>query len=468
MQQTADFFGAATKILTVGELTRNIRSLLEARIGSVWVQGEVSNYRKLPSGHQYFTLKDNRAAIACVIFRSAMVSLREPLADGAQVQVYGNVTVFEARGQYQLSVEIVQPRGLGVLQAKFEALKLKLEAEGLFDPARKKPLPKLPRRIGIVTSPSGAAIRDMLNVLRRRAPGLEILINPVRVQGAGAAAEIAAAIRQFNDAARGPGSREEAGRMLQVDLIVLTRGGGSIEDLWEFNEEIVARAIAASALPVVSAIGPEIDFTIADFAADLRAPTPSAAAELIVPDASELDRRIGELTNCIQRVLRNFIAHEQARLRSCSERALGRELRARFQEAAQQLDWNRERLLRHSAHRLGEWRASIAQHLLALRRHDPGHKLALLKQRLHDLAQHLPHRAINALLNRQKRCERASKILAVLGPEFTLRRGYSITTREDGKIVTSVGNVAPGVRVRTRVQDGEFGSEVREARAVGR
>src|SRR5436309_3357062 len=182
---TDNWFGSSTKILSVTELTRNIRSLLEARIGSVWVQGEVSNYKAHPSGHQYFTLKDQRAAIACVIFRSTLISLRQPLTDGAQVQVFGRLTLFEARGQYQLSVEVIQPRGLGVFQGKFEAVKRKLEAEGLFDPARKKPLPKFPRRIGLITSPSGAAIRDILNVLRRRWRGLEILVNPVRVQGSG-------------------------------------------------------------------------------------------------------------------------------------------------------------------------------------------------------------------------------------------------------------------------------------------
>ena len=187
MELITDFFERTAKVLTVAELTRAIRGTLETRFGAVWVQGEISNYKQHPSGHQYFTLKDSRAQIACVIFRNAPLSIRQPLADGAQVQVYGNVSVFEARGQYQLSVEIVQPRGLGLLQAKFEALKRKLEAEGLFDPARKKALPKFPKRIGIVTSPSGAAIRDILNILRRRARGIEILINPVRVQGTGAA-----------------------------------------------------------------------------------------------------------------------------------------------------------------------------------------------------------------------------------------------------------------------------------------
>src|SRR5438552_834823 len=317
MAMANDFFGSSTKVFTVAELTRTIRSLLEARVGNVWVQGELSKYSKLPSRHQYFTLKDSRAAIACVIFRSAVVSLRQPLADGAQVQVYGNFTVFEARGQYQLSVEIVQPRGLGVLQAKFEALKRKLEAEGLFDPGRKKPLPKFPRRIGIITSPSGAAIRDILNVLRRRARQIEILINPVRVQGTGAAAEIATAINELSN----PSDIWPA-----LDVLIVARGGGSIEDLWEFNEEIVARAIASSTAPIVSAVGHEIDFTIADFVADLRAPTPSAAAELIVPDVIELERRIGELENSLHRCLRTFVAREQTRLRLFSQRALSSEL----------------------------------------------------------------------------------------------------------------------------------------------
>src|SRR5207302_663496 len=245
-----------------------------------------------PSGHQYFTLKDQRAQISCVIWRDTLPRKLsgQTLVDGTQVQVYGTVSVYETRGQYQLNVQILQPRGVGLLQAKFEALKRKLEAEGLFAPERKRRLPKFPHRIGIVTSPSGAAVRDILNVLRRRAPWLQLLINPVRVQGTGAAQEIAVAVREL-------ATPNEA--FHPVDLIVVTRGGGSIEDLWEFNEEIVARAIAAALVPIVSAVGHEIDFTIADFVADLRAPTPSAAAELIVPAATELDRRVNELTVCL-------------------------------------------------------------------------------------------------------------------------------------------------------------------------
>src|SRR6267154_4973511 len=292
MQLTADFFQQTARVFPGSELTRSSRGMLETKFGAVWVQGEISNYKLHPSGHQYFTLKDQRAQIGCVIWRDTMAPLRQPLVDGAHVQAYGTVTVFEAQGKYQLRVEILQPRGLGLLQAKFEALKRKLEAEGLFAPERKRSLPKFPRLIGIVTSPSGAAIRDMLNVLRRRAPWLQILINPVRVQGTGAAQEIAVAIREL-------GLPNNA--FAPLDLIVVTRGGGSIEDLWEFNEEIVARAIFHSAVPTVSAVGHEIDFTICDFVADLRAPTPSAAAELLVPDCAELARRFSEIAVQLRR-----------------------------------------------------------------------------------------------------------------------------------------------------------------------
>ncbi len=406
MQVTADFFQQTSRVLTVSELTRQIRGTLETRFGAVWVQGEISNYKLRPSGHQYFTLKDQRAQIACVIFRNTMAPLRQALVDGTQVQVYGNVSVFEARGQYQLSVQILQPRGLGLLQAKFDALKRRLDAEGLFDPARKRALPRFPRRIGIVTSPSGAAIRDLLNVLRRRAPWLQILINPVRVQGSGAAAEIAVAIRELATANE---------NWLPVDLIVVARGGGSIEDLWEFNEEIVARAIVDVSVPVVSAIGHEIDFTICDFVADLRAPTPSAAAELIVPDIVDLRRRIAELAASLRKCLRNFVEHQKTRLRFLSERTLVRNLVARMREAQQRIDVVRESLAR------------------------------LTKQEIDNVRQ---------------RFRRAEGILRVLGPDGTLQRGYSITRDTEGNVIRAVRYVRPRMKIRTRVTDGEFRSEV--------
>src|SRR5437867_9788995 len=336
MQLTGDFFTQSSKVFTVSELTRSIRGTLETKFGAVWVQGEISNYKLHPSGHQYFTLKDQRAQIACVIWRDTLPRKLsgQPLVDGSQVQIYGTVTVFEARGQYQLNVRILQPRGVGLLQAKFEALKRKLEAEGLFAAERKRALQKFPRRIGIVTSPSGAAIRDMLNVLRRRAPWLQILISPVRVQGTGAAQEIAVAIRELAV----PNVNWQP-----LDLIVVTRGGGSIEDLWEFNEEIVARAIFHSAVPIVSAVGHEIDFTICDFVADFRAPTPSAAAELIVPDIIDLQRRIDGCT-----------------------RTLGRQLLNRVRDAQQRLDHARETLQRCLAHKLDCYKRGLLHSTRAL------------------------------------------------------------------------------------------------------
>jgi len=428
MQLTGDFFPQTSKILSVSELTRSIRAALETKFGAVWVEGEISNYRSHPNGNQYFTLKDSRAQIGCVIFRSAMPSLRVPLADGAQVQVYGNVTVFEARGQYQLSVQILQTRGLGLLQAKFEALKRKLEAEGLFAPERKRALPKSPRRIGIITSPSGAAIRDMLNVLRRRAPWLQVLINPVRVQGMGAADEIAVAIRELsvpNDA------------FAPLDLIVVARGGGSIEDLWEFNEEIVARAIFHSAVPVVSAVGHEIDFTICDFAADLRAPTPSAAAELIVPDVVDLRRH---MDNCT--------------------RALGRELLNRMRDAQQRLDHARETLHRCLAYKIDSYKRGLLHIAAALQARSPARELVMRRHRLVDLSRRLLASPPRMIENARQRFQRIEGILRVLGPDATLRRGYSITMTERGKIIRTIAAVRPKMKIRTHVSDGEFGSEI--------
>ena len=450
MQLTSDFFQSTSKIFTVAELTRQIRSTLETRFGAVWVQGEISNYKLHPSGHQYFTLKDQRAAIACVIFRNTLPPSAQPISDGAQVQVCGNVSVFEARGQYQLSVQILQTRGAGLLQAKFEALKRKLDAEGLFDPARKRLLPKFPKRIGIVTSPSGAAIRDMLNVLRRRAPNVAVLISPVRVQGIGAAAEIATAINELA-AWDGTGGH--------VDVIVIARGGGSIEDLWEFNEEIVARAIFNSATPVVSALGHEIDFTIADFVADLRAPTPSAAAELIVSDSAELGRRVNELANCLQKYLRNFLLQSQTRLRFLSERTLARELMQRLRDAQQQLDLTAELLRRRVKQFIVDTRATLSSRAQSIKAYDPKRELVIRRNNLVDLHRRFTVQTPRLLQNAHERFRRLAGILRVLGPEATLGRGYSITTDPSGNIIQTITAVRRGSRITTRVADGTFGSE---------
>lgn len=423
-----DFFQQTSKVFTVSELTRSIRGTLEAKFAAVWVQGEISNYKLHPSGHQYFTLKDQRAQISCVIWRDTMLRPREPLADGAQVQVFGTVTVFEARGQYQLNVQIIQQRGVGILQARFEALKRKLEAEGLFAPERKRPLPKFPRRIGIVTSPSGAAIRDMLNVLRRRAPWLQILINPVRVQGVGAAQEIAVAIREF-------ATPNEL--FVPVDLIVVTRGGGSIEDLWEFNEEIVARAIFHSAVPIVSAVGHEIDFTICDFVADLRAPTPSAAAELIVPDVIDIQRQIDR----------------------CA-RTLGQQLLNRVRDVQQRLDHARETLQRCVTHKIEGFKRGLLHIAHVLQPRKLSGELMMRRNYLADLHRRLVACPAHLIENARHRFSRIEGILRVLGPDATLRRGYSITMNDRGQIIHTTTVVTPKMRIRTRVSDGEFRSEV--------
>ena len=427
MQRTEDLFQQTSKVLTVSELTRSIRGTLETKFGAIWVQGEVSNYKLHPNGHQYFTLKDARSQISCVIWRDTMAPLRQPLADGARIQILGTVTVFEARGQYQINVRIVQPFGQGVLQAKFEALKRKLEAEGLFDPARKRALPKFPRRIGIVTSPSGAAIRDILNVLSRRAPWLSILISPVRVQGTGAAQEISVAIRELAT----PNEK-----FAPLDLIVVTRGGGSMEDLWEFNEEIVARTIVSVNVPVVSAIGHEIDFTIADFVADLRAPTPSAAAELIVPDIIDLRRHLD----------------------ACS-RGIGRELLNRMRDAQQRLDHARETLRRCLGHKIDNYRRGLAHALATLQARSPARELMLRRNRFGDLQRRLRESPARVLENARYRFQKIEGILRVLGPDATLRRGYSITTDERGKLIRSVADVRPKMKIKTRISDGEFESQ---------
>lgn len=294
---------AAPHVYTISALTAELKALLEGTYPTLWVEGEVSNFKHHASGHMYFTLKDAGSQIRAVMFRAANRGLKFRPEDGLTVLVRASLGVYEPRGEYQLYVEHMEPKGLGALQLAFEQLKARLAAEGLFDEARKRPIPRLPRRIGIVTSPSGAAIRDMLNIIDRRFANVEILIYPARVQGEEAAGEIAAGIEVLN--ARG-----------DLDVLIVGRGGGSIEDLWAFNEEVVARAIAASKVPVISAVGHETDFTIADFVADLRAPTPSAAAELVVAHKAELAQRLDDLTSRLETALRHRVEAGRQRLTS--------------------------------------------------------------------------------------------------------------------------------------------------------
>ncbi len=456
---TADLFGTPEpkreepRVFSVSEITRSVRAVLEDEIGTVWVEGEVSNYRKQASGHQYFTLKDAQAQLPCVWFARGGSRLKQvALADGMQVQVRGAMTVYEARGQYQLSVQVVQAGGAGLLQAKFEALKRKLDAEGLFDAERKRRLPEFPATIGIVTSPTGAALRDMLNIISRRAPWMRVIVCPARVQGEGCAEEIAAGVAALN--------RISDGGMRLVDVIVVARGGGSVEDLWGFNEEVVARAIAASAIPVVSAVGHEIDFTIADFAADLRAPTPSAAAELIAPDGAELSRRIGQLLVQARRQMIGALAAHRSRVDFLARSAFFREPEMRLGEARQRTDLAEEALGRIARDGITDARHRLAALLAALRQHRPDQLLAMRRQLFDARRREFDRRFEQSLKEQKARFDRLAGMLRLLAPEATLARGYSITMKADGTVISSVKEARLGMRLVTRITDGEIESKV--------
>lgn len=442
------------RVLTVSQLTGNVRQLLEERIGTVWVGGEVTNLREQASGHAYFTLKDPEAQLSCVLFRNVSFAGRALLDNGARVIAHGDLTVYEPRGQYQLVIRELEFQGVGALQVAYEKLKRELAAKGYFAPERKRPLPRLPERIGLVTSATGAAIRDVLHVVQRRQPGLKLILAPCRVQGAGAGQEIAAAIGNLNEWSR----CQPAGRGL--DLILLTRGGGSLEDLWAFNELVVAEAIYHSDLPVVSAVGHEIDFTISDFVADLRAATPSAAAEIITEGAHAGRVAIVEALRAMARSVRNRVGAAQE-ARSFLRRRLVRCRPTRLlQERMQYVDELRDRcgrlvraqwLSRQQEHRA--WRTRLS-------RIKPAARLARWRRALRDLLAGLRRNASLRLKATHARLDGAAGRLRLLSPEQTLARGYSITTTGDGRIIRSAAEVQPGDLVRTRVADGSFTSTV--------
>jgi exodeoxyribonuclease VII large subunit len=395
--------GTLRHIYTVRELTGEIKAVLEGGFSSIWVEGEISNFKHHTSGHMYFTLKDAEAQLRGVMFRGSNRLLKFQPQDGLAVVAFGALTVYERRGEYQLVVEALEPKGVGALMLAFEQLKARLEAEGLFDPARKRPLPRFPRKVGIITSPAGAAIRDMLTIIGRRFPGLAVLIHPVQVQGPGAAEEIAAAL-------------EAMGRRGDLDVLIVGRGGGSLEDLWAFNEEVVARAIAASPLPVVSAVGHETDVTIADFVADLRAPTPSAAAELVAAQRDELRLRVDDLSSRAAAGLARLLAQRREQLGGL-ERHLG--------------------LLSPAAY--------------AARK---GERLQGLSQRLHawwELRQ----------TRRREHLRRLAGTLEALSPLGILARGYSICFLLPGRTVLKAAEEAPvGAAVAVRLYRGTLSCRV--------
>jgi exodeoxyribonuclease VII large subunit len=477
----------------VSEFTERIGELLEGQFPDVWIEGEVSNFHGAQSGHIYFTLKDARAQLRCVCFRDQARGLKFRPEDGLHITVRGSLGVYELRGEYQLYVSHIEPVGLGALQLAFEQLKKKLEEEGLFDEARKRPLPVLPRCIGVVTSPSGAAIRDILRVLKRRFANVHVQLYPVKVQGDGAATEIAAALRHFSRAGF-------------VDVVIVARGGGSLEDLWAFNEESVARAIAASEIPVITGVGHETDFTIADFVADLRAPTPSAAAEIVVRSRQEFERHIAEHQQHLVHHIRYLLSERRHRVRDLQTHRGFRQLEALVRQRRQQVDEmftalggalrirlvaSRQRLTRAGTRispfdlrrRAEMLRRRIEQQRDALRaalerfvtrkqrrfaaahvqfaRVDLRARVGKLRHALDERSSELRVGVDRALIAKRRRFEAAKLQLEERSPFQLLERGYAIAYDASGKVLRSADQVAVGDEISVRLARGEIDATVR-------
>lgn len=456
MMGVVDLFGGKrereAKALSVTQLVRRMKNLLEVELGEQWVEGEVSNLRRQGSGHWYFSLKDEKAQISCAMFSARRRPGAEVIEDGAKVRVFAEPGIYEARGQLQIIVAKAERAGVGELQARFEALKRKLEAEGLFAPGRKRPIPGFPASVGIITSGTGAAIRDILNVLERRAPWVRPVLFPVRVQGQGAEREIAAAIRRMGDPARN--------RLPRCEVLIVGRGGGSLEDLWNFNEEIVARAISDCPIPVISAVGHEIDFTIADFVADLRAPTPSAAAELAVPDGGELRQRLEAMRRRMERRGHERIERLMMVLEHARRGVLSRGGERLLREPAMRVDALHGRL---DAAASAGWReqrrelAGLARRLEVLR---PERQLAQRIDLLSGIGARMERRMGAALDERSERLRSLGGLLRALGPQSAFDRGFSIALDESGRAIRSTADVASGERIVTRVADGRISSRV--------
>jgi exodeoxyribonuclease VII large subunit len=442
---------ARRAVFTVAELTARIKGQLEDGFPAVWVEGEISNLRAPSSGHAYFTLKDDLAQLRCVLFRSRGRRVRFELTDGLQVLVFGGLEVYAARGEYQLVVELMEPEGLGALQLAFEQLKRKLEAEGLFNAARKRPLPHFPRTIGIVTSPTGAAIRDMLHIIGRRFAGLRVVVAPVRVQGEGAALEVAQALSNLCE-------------VKDLDVVIVGRGGGSIEDLWTFNDERVARAIASCTVPVISAVGHETDFTIADFVADLRAPTPSAAAELVVREKLHVVRAVVDLHNRLTEAMRARVADGRQRALVLARRRVLTEPGRALRDWHRRLDDSSARLRvaarghhRHVAHRV-----ALATNALSSL-----HPLARISQGQAVLVQlrgRLVAAGAHSIKGSRHRFEASVGRLESLSPLAVLGRGYSLTRLPSGAVVRRALETAPGDAIEILLHEGALEARVEQVK----
>ena len=435
-------------VYTVARLNREARALLEAGLPSIWIEGELSNLSRPASGHWYFTLKDEAAQVRCAMFRQRNQALRLSPRDGMQVLLRARVGLYEPRGDFQLIVDHLEEAGEGELRRRFEALKLRLAAEGLFDAARKRPPPRFPRRVGIVTSPTGAALRDVLQVLRRRFPAIPVLVYPAQVQGAGAAQEIAAAL-------------ETADRRAEVDVLLLVRGGGSLEDLWAFNDEDLARAIAGLSLPVICGIGHEIDFTIADFVADVRAPTPSAAAELAVPDATTWLRSLEASARRLASVLTRSRRQRRESLLRAERRLWARHPSQILAQRAQRMDELQLRLAAAMRRGLGGRRERLATASAGLAGRTPATRIATLLQRLLHARTRLLPGLRNRLALANARLESVARALHATSPIATLGRGYAIVTlAADGTLVSNAAQAPPGTEIDARLARGRLRARV--------
>lgn len=439
------FFEEKNRIFCVAELNFAIKQLLESNVPLLWVRGEISNLVKAASGHYYFSLKDDQAQVRCVMFRHKNQFLSNPVSNGQQVEVLAVATIYEQRGDFQLTVEQMRPAGQGVLYEQFARLKQLLENEGLFAVARKRALPQLPKRIGIITSPQAAALRDVLTTLRQRLPGVPVVLYPASVQGNGSAEKIASAIRVANQRA-------------ECEVLIVCRGGGSIEDLWAFNEEVVARAIAASAIPIVSGIGHETDFTIADFVADERAPTPTAAAQRVVPDRHALLGGLRDMAQHLRRAQRNRLQNAMQTVDYLQRRLVhpAQQLQRQNRQLAQLQQRMQRAFEYHKRHQYWQ-QQSLAQRLCAVSSDFPR-----LRDRRDNLEDRLVKLMRTAQAQRSMQTENVAQHLALLNPQQVLARGYSLVQDSSGRVVSDAGRLVIGTELRITFAQGWVQTEVKE------
>ncbi|MDH3977780.1 MAG: exodeoxyribonuclease VII large subunit, partial [Gammaproteobacteria bacterium] len=443
LQPDSTAIPANVHIYSVSELNREARLALEESMPAIWVAGELSNFARPGSGHWYFSLKDADSQVRCAMFRGANRGVKFAPNDGKQVIIQARVTIYEPRGSYQLIAEHMEPAGEGLLRQKFEALKNQLSAEGLFTETEKKPLPDLPRRIGIITSPTGAAVRDILHILKRRFPSIPAIIYPVQVQGEQAKHEIAAALKT-------------AGERDECDVLIVGRGGGSLEDLWAFNEEMVARAIFDCPIPVISAVGHEVDFTIADLVADLRAPTPSGAAELAVPDRQTWLQTIESLRRRASHSVRRTLESQRTRLTQLNGRLERRNPVLLLQQTSQQLDDLILRSARAVNRQLKTDRLRLDNLAARLRRANPDHLISTNAQSMAELNLRLKNAMRNRIETRENRLSVLAARLQTVSPLNTLQRGYAIIESEAGVLVRSIDSLKPEDCITGRLAEGQF------------